>query len=142
MSICNIFHINKSVRAKNWRISSCIQKQKHCLFKSYANYKDHHSHFLGQRVPFISFRMSSTDKFRDGFNRVPITVPGFKVTKSIPFSSVKFLAACSAAVFPIAYHFCEAKYRFMNHYNTLLFKHEQYLYFLTETWIRKPRLIN
>lgn len=58
--------------------------------------------------------MVTTESLTVGCKRVPITTPGFRVTKSIPFCSANFLAAVSANVFDSWYHFYQMQNEQLN----------------------------
>ena len=55
-------------------------------------------------IPFIKFKIAAALVLSVGCNRGPITIAGFIVTMSKPFSFTNFQAASSANVFERTYH--------------------------------------
>lgn len=63
-----------------------------------------------RNLPFIKFKIAAELVFSVGCNNGPITIAGFMVTMSIPFSFTNFQAASSANVFESTYHCCETRW--------------------------------
>lgn len=62
-----------------------------------------------RNLPLIKFKIAAELVFSVGCNNGPITIAGFMVTMSIPFSFTNFQAASSANVFESTYHCCETR---------------------------------